>query len=72
MTMQMTKRILFLVGADIQVSAMNKAKELGYNVIACGSLPNHPGHKFSDEYHNVSANEKMGILDRVEVETANS
>ena len=59
----MTKRILFLGGADIQVSAIKKAKELGYYVITCDYLPNNPGHKFSDEYHNVSTTDKEGVLE---------
>jgi biotin carboxylase len=61
--MQMTKRILFLGGADIQVSAIKKAKELGYYVITCDYLPNNPGHKFSDEYHNVSTTDREGVLE---------
>jgi len=63
MTMQTTKRILFLGGADIQVSAIKKAKELGYYVITCDYLPNNPGHKFSDEYFNVSTTDKEGVLE---------
>jgi biotin carboxylase len=58
----MAKRILFLGGADIQVSAIKKAKELGYYVITCDYLPNNPGHRFSDEYHNVSTTDMEGVL----------
>ena len=58
----MQKRILFLGGADIQVSAIMKAKELGYYVITCDYLPNNPGHRYADEYHNVSTTDMEGVL----------
>lgn len=61
--MNKTKRLLMLGGADIQVSAIKKAKELGYYVITCDYLPNNPGHKYSDEYHNISTTEKEAVLD---------
>ena len=57
------KRILMLGGADIQVSAIKKAKEMGYYVITCDYLPNNPGHKYADEYHNVSTTDKSAILE---------
>jgi biotin carboxylase len=60
--MDVKKKILFLGGADIQVSAIILAKQLGYYVITCDYLPNNPGHKFSDEYHNVSTTDKEGVL----------
>ena len=56
------KKILMLGGADIQVPAIKKAKEMGYYVITCDYLPDNPGHKFSDEYHNVSTTDKEGVL----------
>jgi biotin carboxylase len=59
----MQKRILILGGADIQISAIKKAKELGYYVITCDYLPDNPGHKFSDEYHNVSTTDKEKVLE---------
>lgn len=55
------KKILMLGGADIQVSAIKKAKELGYYVITCDYLPNNPGHKYADEYHNVSTTDIKGV-----------
>ncbi len=51
-----------LGGADIQVSAIKKAKELGLYVITCDYLPNNPGHKYSDEYYNVSTTDKEAVL----------
>lgn len=52
-----------LGGADIQISAIKKAKELGYYVITCDYLPNNPGHEFSDEYHNVSTTDREAVLE---------
>lgn len=52
-----------LGGADIQISAIVKAKELGYRVITCDYLPDNPGHKLSDEYHNVSTTDKEKVLE---------
>lgn len=57
------KRLLFLGGADIQISAINKAKDLGYYVITCDYLPDNPGHKISHEYHNVSTTDKEKVLE---------
>jgi len=51
-----------LGGADIQVSAIKKAKDMGIYVITCDYLPNNPGHEFSDEYHNVSTTDIDGVL----------
>jgi biotin carboxylase len=51
-----------LGGADIQVSAIKRAKELGCYVITCDYLPNNPGHAFADEYHNVSTTDREAVL----------
>jgi len=51
-----------LGGADIQISAIKKAKEMGYYVITCDYLPNNPGHVFANEYHNVSTTDKEAVL----------
>lgn len=56
------KRILMLGGADIQVSAIKRAKELGLYVITCDYLPENPGHVFADEYHNVSTTDREAVL----------
>ena len=55
------KRILMLGGNFLQISAIERAKELGYYVITADYLPDNPGHKYSDEYHNVSTTDKEGI-----------
>jgi biotin carboxylase len=57
------KKLLMLGGADIQLTAIKTAKELGYYVITCDYLPDNPGHKISDEYHNVSTTHREAVLD---------
>ena len=56
------KKIMMLGGNFLQMSAIKCAKELGYYVISVDYLPDNPGHKFSDEYHNVSTTDKYKIL----------
>ena len=57
------KRLLILGGSDLQVSLIKQAKSLGHYVVTCDYLPNNPGHKFSDEYHNVSTTDKVAVLE---------
>lgn len=57
------KKILMLGGSDLQVSIIKLAKDLGHYVITCDYLPNNPGHKYSDEYYNVSTTDKEAVLD---------
>lgn len=56
------KRLLMLGGANSQVPAIKRAKELGYYVITCDYLPENPGHKLSDEYFNISTTDKDAVL----------
>lgn len=56
------KRMLFLGGIMQQIPAIQKARELGYYVITVDYLPNNPGHKFADEYHNVSTTDLNAVL----------
>ncbi|MBR4632944.1 MAG: ATP-grasp domain-containing protein [Elusimicrobia bacterium] len=55
-------KVLLLGGSHLQVPSVKKAKELGYYTITCDYLPNNPGHKFADEYHNVSTTDKEAVL----------
>lgn len=57
------KKIMCLGGNFFQVSAIKRAKELGYYVISVDYLPDNPGHQYSDEYHNVSTIDKDAVLD---------
>lgn len=43
--------------------AIKEAKRLGYYVITCDYLPENPGHKFADEYYNVSTTDKDAVLE---------
>lgn len=56
------KKILMLGGAMQQIPAIKCAKEQGYYVITCDYLPDNPGHKWADEYHNVSTTDKEAVL----------
>ena len=56
------KKLLFLGGAYSQIPSIKKSKELGYYTITCDYLPDNPGHKFADEYHNVSTTDKEAVL----------
>lgn len=56
------KRIMMLGGNYFQTTAIKAAKELGHYVISVDYLPDNPGHKFSDEYHNVSTVDKEAVL----------
>lgn len=56
------KRILFLGASHFQIPAIKYAKEAGYHVITADYKPNNPGHKFGDEYYNVSTTNIESIL----------
>ena len=56
------KRILFLGAAPSQIPPIIYAKSQGHYVITCDYLPENPGHKLADEYHNVSTTDKETVL----------
>lgn len=58
----MKRKVLMLGGSHFQVPSILKAKEMGYYVITCDYLPENPGHKFADEFHNVSTTDKNKVL----------
>lgn len=57
------KKILMLGGSMQQIPAIKKAKEMDFYVITADYLPDNPGHKFADEYYNVSTTDLEGILE---------
>lgn len=57
------KKVLMLGGAYAQIPAIKRAKEMGYYVITCDYCPNNPGHRFADEYYNVSTTDKESVLE---------
>ncbi len=58
----MRKKILFLGGAPTQIPPLKYARNQGHYVITCDYLPENLGHKFADEYHNVSTTDKEAVL----------
>ena len=46
-----------------QIPIIKKAKEQGIYVITCDYAPENLGHKFADEYHNVSTTDLDGVLE---------
>lgn len=58
----MKKKMLFLGGIMQQIPAITRARELGYHVITCDYLPSNPGHKYADEYYNVSTTDLDAVL----------
>jgi len=59
----MRTRVLFLGGAYHQIPIIKEAKKRNWYVITCDYLPNNPGHKYADEYYNVSTTDFEGVLD---------
>ena len=58
----MQKRILFLGAAPTQVAPIVYARSQGYYIVTCDYLPDNPGHKLADEWHNVSTTDKEAVL----------
>lgn len=58
----MQKKLLILGGSRYVIPVIKKAHELGVYVITCDYLPDNVGHKFADEYHNVSIVDKDEVL----------
>lgn len=58
----MAKKILILGGSHFQIPVINYARLVGYYVITCDFLPENPGHKLADEYHNVSTTDLESVL----------
>lgn len=61
--MNKQKRVLMLGGSLAQVPSIKKAKEMGLYVITCDYLPGNPGHRYADEYYNVSTTDKKQVLE---------
>lgn len=57
------KKLLMLGGAMQQIPAITCAKEMGYYVITCDYLPENPGHRYADEYYNVSTTDLDAVLE---------
>ena len=57
------KKILMLGGSMQQIPIIKRAKEMGLYVITCDYCPDNPGHKFADEYYNVSTTDLDAVLE---------
>lgn len=51
-----------LGGSMQQIPAIKRAKEMGHYVITCDYMPENPGHKCADEFHNVSTTDLDGVF----------
>lgn len=56
------KKVLLLGGTHYQVNSIKACNRLGHYSITCDYNPKNPGHKYSNEYHEVSALDKEGVL----------
>lgn len=56
------KKLMILGGSRYVIPVIKKAHELGIYVITCDYLPDNIGHKYADEYRNVSIIEKDKVL----------
>ena len=56
------KKLLMLGGSTQQIPIIKRAKEMGIYVITCDYSPENPGHKYADEYHNISTTNLEGVL----------
>ncbi len=57
------KKILMLGGSMQQIPSILAAKNMGLYTITCDYLPDNPGHKYADEYYNVSTTDKDAVLE---------
>lgn len=59
----MAKKILILAGTHFQIPVIEYSKRMGHHVITCDNRPSNPGHRFADEYYNVSTTDIKGVVD---------
>lgn len=57
-----SKKVLFLGGAYAQIPIILEAKNRGWYIITCDYLPDNPGHKLANEYHNISTTDIEKVL----------
>lgn len=56
------KKLLILGGSRYIIPVIRIAHELNIYVITCDYLPDNIGHRYSDEYHNVSIIDREAVL----------
>jgi biotin carboxylase len=47
----------------MQIPPLRYARQQGHYVITCDYLPENPGHRLADEYHNVSTTDRQAVLE---------
>ena len=57
------KKLLMLGGSRYVIPVIKTAQNMGIHVITCDYLPDNIGHRYADEYHNVSIIEKDKVLE---------
>ncbi len=57
------KRILFLGGSNMQISAIEYAKSRGYYAICTDYFDDSPGHKIAHESHKISTTDNEAVLE---------
>ncbi|WP_431029554.1 ATP-grasp domain-containing protein [Lysinibacillus sp. LZ02] len=60
------KRLLMLGGAQSQLSAIKKAREMGCYVIICDIVEDIPGKHYAHEFYEISTSDKEAILSLAE------
>ena len=55
-------KLLLLGASKQQIPSIVCAKKMGCHVITCDYLPENPGHRYSDEYYNISTTDKEAVL----------
>ena len=56
------KKVLLLGGTHYQINSIKACNRLGHYSITCDYNPNNPGHKYANEYYEVSALDKEAVL----------
>ncbi|KGR86511.1 ATP-grasp domain-containing protein [Lysinibacillus odysseyi] len=56
------KKLLMLGGAQSQISAIKKARDMGCYIIICDTLEEAPGKKYAHEYYNICTTDKEAVL----------
>lgn len=56
------KKLLLLGGSYAQLTAIEKAKSMGYYTVLCDCLHDNPGQSIADSFHLVSTTDKDAVL----------
>lgn len=62
------KKLMLLGGSPQQVTAIRRAKALGYQTVLCDYLPDNPGQYWADKFYQVSTTDIPAVLKIAEEE----